>query len=197
MKWLFFLLLFVIFFSGCDMRNREQALDMKEAELNQKEQALLVKEKSIQLKEVELFKREKLLDSTSNKTVADTLAALHPAISGLYNVTMRCTETTCAGSAVGDTKNEQLEIIIQNNTVIVKAMSDKKVVRIYSGSYVGDFIELIAQQDNINPQTGKMVVRLQETKEKELEGQREIIRPEDCRIVYSLELKKQQSPLQL
>jgi len=190
MKWLFFLFFMLIVSPGCDMRKREQVLQLKEAELNQKEQELLLRENSLQLKEAELAKEKMLPDSTINNSI-DTLVALHPTFPGLYNVTMRCIETTCSGSAVGDTKTEQWGISFQNNSVIAKAMSDNKLIRIYSGAYVGNSFELIAQQDTVtlDPEV-KMVIRLQLTKENEITGQREIIRPNDCRIVYALEFKK-------
>ncbi len=186
-----FLGLWLMIATGCGLRDREMELEKKISEVNQKEQELLLKEKSLQLKEEELAQREKLLDSSSNKLAADSLAVLHPELAGTWNVTMRCTETTCAGSAVGDTKNEQWVISYQDNTVIANAISDNKLVRVYSGSYNGNSIELSTQTDNANPeQKTKMVVRLQVTKENEMAGQREIIRPEDCRIVYSLDLEK-------
>lgn len=194
MKWFIFLFFSLfIFLPGCEMHKREQELKVKVAELNQKEQELLLKEKSLQLKQEELAKREKLLDSTAFQNSIDTLSALHPNLPGLWNVTMRCTETTCTGSAVGDTKKEQWEISFQNNTVIAKAMSDNKLLRVYSGTYEGSLFELSAQQDNVvTAPSAKMIVRLQKTKENEMAGQREIIRPEECRIVYALELSKQQ-----
>lgn len=187
-----FLGLWLITSTGCDLREREMELEKKLSEVNQKEQELLVKEKSLQLKEDELAQKEKLLDSASNKLMADSLAVLHPELPGTWNVTMRCTETTCPGSAVGDVKNEQWQISYQDNTVIVNAMSDNKLVRTYSGTYTGSVIELSTQPDTAQAgQNTKMVVRLQVTKDNEMTGQREIIRPEDCRIVYSLDLKKQ------
>ena len=177
--------------TGCGLQEREKELQKKISEVNQKEQELLLKEKSLQLKEEELAHREKLLDSSSKKPVADSVAALRPELAGTWNVTMRCTETTCAGSAVGDTKNEQWVISYQDNTVIANAISDNKIVRVYAGSYNGNSLELSTQPDAADPeQKTKMVVRLQVTKENEMAGQREIIHPEDCRIVYSLDLKK-------
>ena len=188
----FFLIVFCMVTTSCDDQKRENALKLKETELNQKDQELLVREKSIELKEKELSDREKLLDSVSNSNVADTLSALYPELPGVYNVAMRCTETTCTGSAVGDTKNEQWDIAFENNTVLIKAMSDKKLVRIYRGSYAGSSIELIAQQDNTaTPQAGNMIVRLQPAKDSRLKGTREITGPESCRIIYNLDLQKQ------
>jgi hypothetical protein len=189
---LFFLLVVATFLMpGCEIRKREMLLDQKEAALNQKEQQLLLREKSIQVKEEELLSREKSLDSTTKMRIADTLAALYPALPGSYSVTMSCTETTCAGSAVGDTKTEQWELTIENNTVFAKAFSDGKLVRIYSGTYVNNLLELYAQQDQTTTaQTGEIIVRIQATKENQFEGQREI-RKDRCRILYKLALTKQ------
>ena len=195
-----FLGLWLMIATGCGLQEREKELEKKISEVNQKEQELLLKEKSLQVKEEELAQRKKLLDSSSKKSVvdsvakksvADSVAVLHPELAGTWNVTMRCTETTCAGSAVGDTKNEQWVISYQDNTVIANAISDKKIVRVYAGSYNGNSIELSTQPDDADPeQKTKMVVRLQVTKENEMAGQREITHADDCRIIYSLELKK-------
>ena len=191
MKWIFYSVIFLFTSTGCDRDNREKALQLKLAEVDQKEQDLLAREKSIQLREEELLKREKLLDSASRNNMPDTLSTLHPDLPGLYNVTMKCTETSCPGSAVGDTQNEQWEIGFENNSVIIKAMSDKKLVRIYKGSYIGNSIELSAQPENMAaPQAGIIIVRLQETKENGLEGLREVTRQEDCRIIYDLDFQK-------
>src|SRR5215210_2833837 len=126
-----FLGLWLMIATGCGLQEREKELENKISKVNQKEQKLLLKEKSLQLKEEELAHREKLLDSASKK-VADSVAVLHPELAGTWNVTMRCTETTCAGSAVGDTKNEQWVISYQDNTVIANAISDNKIVRVYA-----------------------------------------------------------------
>lgn len=191
MRWLIFLLIILVA-PGCDLRKRERMLEQKEAELSQKEQQLLLKEKSLQVKEEQLISRELGMDSMSIKLLPDTLASKHPTIPGLYNVTMQCIETNCQGSAVGDTKTEQWQISFQNNRVIVGAMSDKKLVRSYSGQYIANVMELTTQPDSLNSsQAGEINVRLQQTRENQLEGQREIIRPDQCRILYKLELSKQ------
>lgn len=186
-----FLGFWLMIVTGCGLRDRELQLEKKISKVNQKERELLLKQKTLQLKEEELAQREKLLDSSSKKSVADSSAVLHPELAGTWNVTMRCTETTCAGSAVGDTRNEQWVITYQDNTVIANALSDNKVVRVYSGSYNGNSIELSTQPNDADPeQTTTMIVRLQATKENKMAGQREIIRAEDCRIVYALDMEK-------
>lgn len=192
MKYFFFFTLFLIFLPSCEIQKQQERINKRETELNQREQQLLLKEDSLQLMAAELTKREMLLDSTQRNAI-DTLSALYPGVPGIWNVSMKCTETTCSGSAVGDTKKEQWEITFHSNTIIAKARSDNKLLRIYSGSYIGgNIFELSAEQENVAAQKGaKMFVRLQKSNENQMTGQREISRPEDCRIVYSLELSKQ------
>jgi hypothetical protein len=195
MKWIIIISgMWLMALAGCGLREREEVLDKKMSELAQKEQELLLREKSLQLKEKELKEKELILDSTSIKLQLpiDSLSVLHPQLPGTWLVKMTCAETTCPGSAIGDTKTEQWVINYQNNAVIAKAMSNNNLVRVYIGTYSGNSLELFAQQDTATlPSVAKMVVRLQETKENEMEGEREITRAEGCRIVYDLEIKKQ------
>ena len=80
----------------------------------------------------------------------------------------------------------------EQNVVVIRAMSDAKLIRIYKGNYFGGSIELEAQSDSLTTSpAGKIIVRLQETKDHELYGLREITRQDDCRIIYNLDLKKQ------
>lgn len=189
MKWLI-LFFYLAFFSACNLREREEALDKKTAELAQKEQELLLREKAIQLKEEELNRLQMQFDSTSKQVLTDSLALLHPQLAGNWQVNMTCRETTCPGFAVGDTKSEQWEFSFQNNTIIAKAKSNNTLIRVYTGSYNGNAVELTAEQDSTSASTTGMTVRLQQTGDKAMEGQREINRVEGCRIVYELSLDK-------
>lgn len=196
----FFLVSFLVLTTSCESGKQDDQTQRKELELNQKEQELLAREQFVKQKEAELLTREMLLDSSSNKltdsaskkNMEDSLSALRPQIPGLYHVTMKCIETNCTGSAVGDTKNEQWSIAYEQNSVIIKAMSDKKIIRIYKGGFLGPAIELQAQPDSLTAlQAGKIIVRLQETNDSRLEGVREITRQNDCRVVFDLDLRKQ------
>jgi hypothetical protein len=188
MKWIF-LLTGMIFISGCGLRQREIELDKKMNELNQKEQELNLKEQSLAIEEQQLNKRKKSIDSTTS-IVNDSLYQEHQKIPGTWMVEMQCTETNCPGSAVGDIKSEQWDFSFQGNTVIVSAMSRERLLRTYTGSYVGNFLRLTVQQDSAETNAA-IVVRLQQKNEKEMEGEREIIQSSGCHILYSLRLKKQ------
>lgn len=190
MKIIYFIFISLLLLNtGCGLRQREEALEKRENEINQKEQRLLLLEKQLQLKEEDLLQRQKVMDSTLNQYAAADSAIVNPAIVGNWATTMRCTATTCEGSAVGDTKNEQWEIAYQGTNVIVKAKADGNLVRVYSGIYTDNSLQLTAQQEPEAPNT-KITVRLTPKNEKELEGTREIVRTDVCHIVYTLTLKK-------
>ncbi|MEI6948872.1 hypothetical protein V9K67_16920 [Paraflavisolibacter sp. H34] len=182
---LFFLFLLVC--SGCDVRQREQELQKKEAELNQKEQELLLKERSLQLREEEVTKQAQRIDS-SQKQIPDS-ASYNPELVGSWAARMNCIETSCPGSAVGDTKTEQWDLSFQNNSIIAKVMVSQKLVRTYTGLYDGTSLELTSRQGEEATQVSSIVVRLQQTGKEHLEGRREISRG-NCRIVYALDLVK-------
>lgn len=190
MKWFaLFLFSFLFFCSGCDLRKREEELQKREAALNQKEQEIFLKEKTLQLKEQELVKREQKIDTIQKEDSTHLYNAL---LIGVWQVKMTCTETTCAGSAVGDTKTEQWTISYQGNTIIAKAMDGEKLVRVYTGFYTGNTVELVEDREGISLQPDiKMVVRLQLVNETTMDGQRDIVRQDDCKVVYALQLKKQ------
>lgn len=186
-----FSVLCIIIFSGCNSRQREVELDKKLAEVNEKAQQLTLKEQSLDFREQQLNDREKELDSTTRKIANDSLIILHPKLPGMWNVKMLSTETNCPGSAVGDIKNEQWEFRIQDNGVIASAISNNALVRVYSGEYSNNLLRLTLQQDSSVKESTRMIVRLQQVQNDQMTGEREIIQPGGCRILYSLQLKKQ------
>jgi hypothetical protein len=188
MKWIF-LLAGIVFASGCGLRQREMELNRKMQQLNVKEQELALKEQSLSIKEEQLNEKEKKLDSTNN-LVNDSLFMEHQKLPGIWMVEMQCTETNCPGSAVGDVKNEQWDFKFQDNMVIASAMSSNQLVRVYTGDFVGNSLKLAVQRDSADA-SARIVVRLQQTKEKEMTGEREITQANGCHILYSLRLKKQ------
>jgi hypothetical protein len=174
--------------SACGFREREEALQKREAELNQKEQMLLLKEKTLQIKETNLHLKEKRIDSTLHE---DSIIVNNPALVGQWDVTMNCIETTCPGSAIGDSKKEQWFIQNQGGYILAKAMKGNQLLRVYTGSYANNNLELFDSTTvNANDPTTRITVRLQPASSTTMEGEREIIREGDCKITYDLQLVK-------
>jgi hypothetical protein len=190
MKKIYFILFCcTLFTTGCGIREREEALEKKENEINQKEQRLLLLEKQLELKENDLAQLQRSLDSTNKRADSLDTGVINTKLVGNWTVTMRCTATTCEGSAVGDTKNEQWEFAYQGTTVIAKASADNKLVRVYSGVFKENSLELTAQHEPEAPNT-KITVKLTPKNDLELDGTREIVRADVCNIVYAMTLKK-------
>ena len=174
-----------IFFQGCTLREKELALQNKEKELIKKEQDLIVRENNLKLREEEF----------ANKLMADSLSTdfsfYNNTIIGNWDARMVCTEATCPGSAVGDSKTETWQINYEGKIVVAKAMSGNQLIRIYTGTYTGNTLELIEERPTTtSDQATKMVVRLRLTNNSTMEGQRDILRS-DCKVIYSLNLTKQ------
>lgn len=181
---IFFFTLLLI--TGCDSGKKSRELRQKETELTQREQDLAARDQALNLREDALNQKVRITDST---VIADTANTAPPAITGKWTAQMTCTETTCAGSAVGDTKTEQWEITYQGGTFVARAMANGQLVRVYTGSYTDGTIELTEELASSASSTpAKMMVRLKPVSESRMEGQREIVRENNCRILYDLQL---------
>ena len=165
-------------------------LAQKRQALMEQESALDLRAKALKQLEEELQKKQQQLDSSF--ILLDSTVLHHPTILGRWNVVMTCTETTCAGSAVGDTKTEIWEITYEQNHLVAKAMAGNKVVRIYTGeNSKNSVIELTATVEGTESvQATKIVVRLNPADKNSVGGKREILREGGCRIVYSLTLTR-------
>lgn len=174
-------------FAHCGLREREQQLQQREAVLHQKEQELLLKEQALKLKEEELSHRAMEADRMQKDSFF-----VHPDILGTWSVQMRCTEAGCTGSAVGDIKNERWEFADQNNSVVAKAMEGSKLVRVYSGAYHLNTLELTAQPlDSAAQNDYRITVTLEPPQNGRMNGIRQIIREGNCKVVYDMDLVKQ------
>ena len=148
---------------------------------------MALRESALLLKEEELAKKQQHIDSTTRYDSTIFNAAL----TGTWDVRMTCTETSCPGSAVGDTKTETWEIAYQENNVVAKAFTNNQLVRVYSGVFTGNTLELVDIRDETGNQPAtRMVVRLRLSSDNLMEGQREIERIGECKIIYETVLNK-------
>jgi len=188
------LLALVPFLFSCDVREREQQLDRRADSINQKEQRLVFFENQLNARETTLESKERVLDSLLKRFVPpDSLGTKLPFLVGRWNVKMVCTETNCAGSAIGDNKTEVWEFSYQDNSVIAKALVNDQIVRVYSGAARQNELVLTAQQEPASA-AANISVNLLFKNDTEMEGVRKIIRPDDCRIIYDIQMQKIVTP---
>lgn len=154
------------------------------------------KETELKQKERELSARETALTAKAQQTASlDSTIALptryNDSLPGVWNVQMTCTESSCTGSAVGDSKREEWTFSFEGNRLLARATSGNQLNRVYSGIFTGHTIELLDErQQDAADQSTRMIVRMYFRSASSLEGQREITRSEGCRVVYSLQAEK-------
>ncbi len=188
------LLFFIPVLFSCDLRVREQNIERRADSIDQKEQRLLFFENQLNARQTTMDEKERTLDSLLKKYIPpDSLSAKMPFLIGRWNVKMVCTETTCAGSAVGDNKTEVWELSYQDNAIIAKAMVSNQIVRVYSGAARGNELLLTAQQESASA-AANITVSLLFKNDTEMEGIRKIISPNECRILYAVQMQKIVTP---
>ena len=178
------LFVLIIFLQSCGLNEREKNLQKLQKETAQKEQGLLAWEQRLKLKEEALDLARLSLDSA--KMLADSASVYDPAIVGKWTVKMSCIETTCDGSALGDTKTEQWDISYNQNSIVVKAYSGPVLIRVYVGKYRDNQLKVLDERPNVDV---SFKAALNFINEKRMDGTREILQA-NCKIVYALTAEK-------
>ncbi len=185
MKKILAICLAIFFFSGCNIAEQHKQLDEREKLLNDKEQTLLKWEGDLDIREANLTKREKAIDSTQK--VFDTISVYNADLLGRWQVKMLATETSCEGSAIGDSKTERWDISYLNNKFVATAMVGKNISRVYSGILKDSVLILTSPA----PETDNPIkVNIRLIKPNKLEGERQVTQQNNCKIVYALTLDK-------
>ncbi|SKB36478.1 hypothetical protein [Daejeonella lutea] len=182
-------LILFLFFTACGKSAEERKLEQMAVDLESREKLLLAREQQVDLKELELAKLQQQIDSIRGKS--DTIGTYNPELVGTWQVTMNCIETTCEGSAVGDTKTEQWIISYQNNKVIARAQANANVIRVYNGLYKENALQLAALETPDQETHMDVLLTPHATTKGLMEGQRIINRLGICRTVYTLKAEKQ------
>jgi hypothetical protein len=180
---LYLLTLLIVLTLGCGPGAQEKTLKQRQDLVAKREQELLAWEQQLKMKEKELQNTKQLLDSTM-KNIDST--AVNPALVGKWTVKMTCTETTCDGSAIGDTKTEQWEISYKGNNVIVKAYSGVVLIRVYIGTYQDNVLSIVDETPNAD---ATFSANLNFIDDKRMDGTRQILQ-KNCKIVYALNIQR-------
>jgi len=184
-------ILIISILTACGNKEDSDRLKLREKKVSQKEEELKVFEQQLISKEIELSSRERLLDSLEH--MGDTTGIYNSKLIGNWTVTMKCTETSCEGSALGDTKTERWNIAYHNNRVVVKALSKNTITRVYLGVYTETGLALHSRQQEGDVLT-TMNILLNQISVDKMEGIREINQGGKCKIIYSVGLSKIKTP---
>ena len=163
-----------------------------EKELEKREQILLQKENNFALKEADyealLKMRDSLLakkDSVTDSSVYKTWPA---EIAGQWNSKVICTASTCNTYIVGDQRSDVWDFISDSSQMITRITSNKKLVRVYLGSYDGSQVKLNFSTDSTSPKHVIMNVFLNDIQPGIMKGTRTINIDSSCTATFSIEL---------
>ena len=178
------LFIFILSLQSCGTGGQEKSLKDREDQVVLKEQELMVWERQLKLKEQEIENAREELDSA--KKLSDSVSVYNPELVGKWIVKMTNTETSCEGSALGDTKTEQWEISYQDNHVVVKAFSGPVQTRVYVGRLKDNVLNIVDEKPNPD---ATFSATLNFIDAKRMEGTREILQ-KNCKIVYALNIQR-------
>jgi hypothetical protein len=178
--------LLLLFTTACNQRDGGKSVQSIREELHEKEVALQLWSQQLTERENVLVERKRQLDSAARSY--DSVGTYNPAIIGSWTASMTCTETNCEGSVIGDIKTEQWTFSYEGNLVVVQANAGKKLVRTYKGKLKANRLELAIEGKS--PDEAKMTATLTLVAPDRMEGQREIVQPTGCRVIYDLKLLK-------
>jgi hypothetical protein len=177
------ILIFAAALHGCGFKEKEQQIARKEKQLAEKEQSLIQWEQRLTLLERDLLDKKKKQAEDSTAAMDSTQAQIFV---GKWTIKMRCVETNCSGSAIGDSKTETWEISYQNRAMVVNAFARNELSRIYNGSFSQNRLEVA----NGQPGAESLIRVILEAKENKMEGIRDVERA-DCKIRYTLTAERQ------
>jgi hypothetical protein len=178
----------ILLSASCGKSGNEKNLENRERKVKSKEQQLLMLQQQLNLKEQELIKREQQIDSL--KAGSDSIGTYNQKLIGNWTVTMQCIETTCEGSAIGDTKTEQWNISYQNNKVIAKSSVNNRSIRTYTGLFKENSLKLSAALTPGTDTYMDVTLSPHPTTDRLMEGQRVINHRGKCKIVFAIKAEK-------
>ncbi|OJV51989.1 MAG: hypothetical protein BGO31_10000 [Bacteroidetes bacterium 43-16] len=173
--------------SSCGFEERKKALDAREVSLRDREQSLLMKEKMLTQLE-DSIKLSIAQQDSMTLSLKNLGLPLPDSLQGTWNINMLCTQTSCSGSAVGDTRKESWTFSGGDSTgVYVKAMQGENLVRVYSGIYDGSGFILSTPNVSGDPNATSMNVKLAVNTPDKLSGTRIIQQADGCTITYKID----------
>jgi hypothetical protein len=176
--------------SSCNYEQQRKELEQREADLFEREQKLLIRENLLTQVEDSL----KLILSKSDSLASRLASASLPvpdSLQGMWNVAMMCTQTSCSGFAVGDTRKENWSFENNDSTgVLVRALQGEKLIRVYTGIYDGSGFILSTPYNSEASTTVMNVYLTLDINSNKLTGSRTINQADGCTTTFKLDAER-------
>lgn len=177
-----------LFLAGCHDQEREQRLQ-------QREKAVLEKEKQFALKEADYQALTNLRDSLIALRDTGTLIAAWPdSIIGQWGSRVVCTASNCPDYVIGDQRSDIWEFSSDSTQMLTKVISNKALVRVYTGKFANREISLSYKTDSSATKQVDMNVVLMDISPTKMKGMRTVSVDNKCNAQFTVELSRIANP---
>ncbi|UZT99447.1 hypothetical protein ODZ84_07750 [Chryseobacterium fluminis] len=175
-----FLSVIVLLLTGCDHKDKERNIALRE-------QQLLEKEKSFAKKELEYQSLLKMRDSIFAKKDSVQILKWPEEIAGSWNGKVICTESNCSDYVVGDQRTDTWEFDSDSTQLVTKIINNNNLIRVYSGKFDHNEIKLNFKTDSTAAKKVEMNILLNDISDNKIRGTRTIT-VDNCMAKFSVEL---------
>ncbi|WP_332454737.1 hypothetical protein [Chryseobacterium aquaticum] len=180
-KYPLFLLFSLLIIFSCDNKERQE-------QLAERETKLLEKEKLFSKKESEYQALLKMRDSIFAKKDTVKISTWPKEVAGLWSGKVICTESTCSDYVVGDQRIDNWEFGSDSIQPSVKIINNNNLVRLYTGKFENNEIQLNYKTDSTSKKNVEMSVLLNEISADKIKGTRTVTVDNKCTARFSVEL---------
>ncbi len=179
-----FLLWIVFTLTACGNKDRQE-------ELTEREVTLLEKEKQFALKEAEYKLLLQVRDSVQSlEDNEPTPVAWPQGMAKKWNARVVCVASNCTDYVVGDQRSDVWELGDESGKLVVKAINNNKLVRLYLAQYENNAIRLHYITESAASKQVVMQVALTEITASRMRGVRAVSVDNKCTAVFSVELNR-------
>lgn len=183
-KYLLFTLLILSLFWGCQDRQKERELDLRE-------QHILSREKEFALKEADYQSLLRMRDSLlTRKDTAAVVQQWPQDIAGLWNSKSVCRESNCSDYVIGDQRSNTWEFVSDSTGLYTRVINNNQVVRVFAARYDSTRILLHYASDSSATKKLELAVELNRDNANLIKGMQTTSIDKSCTAKFSIELTR-------
>lgn len=183
-KYILLTILVLILFWGCQDKQRERELELRE-------QRILNREKEFALKEADYQSLLRMRDSLlTRKDTAVVIQRWPDDIAGLWNCKSVCRESNCSEYVIGDVRSNTWEFVSDSTGLYTRIINNNKVVRVFSAKFDSTSIQLRYASDSSASKNLELTVDLSRDNKNLIKGVQTAGIDKACTAKFSIELNR-------
>lgn len=183
-KYLLLSLVTATLFWGCQDKEKERELEMRE-------QRILDREKEFAVKEADYQSLLRMRDSLLTRKDTVTILQTWPAeLAGLWNCKSICRESNCSEYVIGDQRSNVWEFISDSTGLYTRVTNNNQVVRVFAADYDSTRVRLRFAADSSASRDLQLAVELNRDNQNVVKGIQTATVNKSCTAKFSIELTR-------